>query len=123
MIPASAKKHGHPDRFEPSRISREVSNNLNRGSEIFLAFVYYFVHARNVKTITLDEAAYERLKAWKRGRNESFSSVVKRIIPEPGSLGAFLTFSEAHQTQSLVGNEIMEQAVEERSSAKEDPWT
>lgn len=76
-----------------------------------------------MKTITLDEAAYQRLKAWKRGRNESFSSVVKRIIPEPGSLGAFLTFSEAHQTQSLAGNEIMEQAVEERSSAKEDPWT
>ena len=81
------------------------------------------MHTRSVKTITLDEVAYERLKAWKRGRNESFSSVVKRIIPEPGSLGAFLTFSEAHQTQSLVGSEIMQQAVEERSSAKEDPWT
>jgi predicted CopG family antitoxin len=76
-----------------------------------------------MKTITLDEEAYQRLKAWKRGRNESFSSVVKRIIPEPGSLGAFLTFSEAHQTQSLAGNTIMEQAVEERSSTKEDPWT
>ena len=81
------------------------------------------MHTRSVKTITLDEVAYERLKAWKRGRNESFSSVVKRIIPEPGSLGAFLTFSEAHQTQSLVGNEIMQQALEDRSSAKEDPWT
>ena len=76
-----------------------------------------------MKTITLDEVAYERLKAWKRGHNESFSSVVKRIIPEPGSLGAFLTLSEAHQTQSLVGNEILEESVEERSSAKEDPWT
>lgn len=76
-----------------------------------------------MKTITLDEVAYERLKAWKRGRNESFSSVVKRIIPEPGSLGAFLTCSDAHQTQSLAGNETMQQAVEKRSSAKEDPWT
>lgn len=81
------------------------------------------MYTRIMKTITLDEDAYERLKAWKKGRNESFSSVVKRVIPEPGSLGAFLTYSEAHQTQSLVGNEIMEQAVEERSSAKEDPWT
>lgn len=76
-----------------------------------------------MKTITLAEVAYERLMARKRGRNESFSSVVKRIIPEPGSLSAFLTFSEAHQTQSLVGNEIMGQAVEERSFAKEDPCT
>lgn len=76
-----------------------------------------------MKTITLDEDAYERLKAWKKGRNESFSSVVKRVIPEPGSLGAFLTYSEAHQTQSLTGNDIMEKAVEERSSSKEDSWT
>ncbi len=81
-----------------------------------------FVYTQIMKTITLDEDAYERLKAWKKGRNESFSSVVKRVIPEPGSLGAFLTFAEAHQTQSLAGNEVLEQAVEERSSAKEDPW-
>jgi predicted CopG family antitoxin len=76
-----------------------------------------------MKTITLDEEAYQRLKAWKKGSNESFSSVVKRIIPEPGSLGAFLAYSEVHQTQSLAGNAVMEQAVEERTSAKEDPWT
>jgi predicted CopG family antitoxin len=76
-----------------------------------------------MKTITLDEDAYERLKAWKKGRNESFSSVVKRVIPEPGSLGAFLTFAEAHQTQSLDGNEVMEHAVEDRSCVKENPWT
>ena len=81
------------------------------------------MYARIVKTITLDDVAYERLKAWKKGRSESFSSVVKRVIPEPGTLGAFLGFSEVNQTQSLPTNEIMERAVEERSPAKEDPWT
>lgn len=76
-----------------------------------------------MKTITLDEVAYERLKAWKKGRGESFSSVVKRVIPEPGSLGAFLSFSELNQTQALEGNELMEHAVESRSPVKEDAWT
>ena len=91
--------------------------------DIILVFMFVLVYARVMKTITLDDVAYERLKAWKKGRGESFSSVVKRVIPEPGSLGAFLGFSELNQTQALAGNDLMEHAVEERSPAKEDAWT
>jgi predicted CopG family antitoxin len=76
-----------------------------------------------MKTITLDDAAYERLKAWKSGRGESFSSVIKRVLPEPGTLGAFLGYTEANHTGILAGNERMQEAVEERSPTKEDPWT
>ena len=76
-----------------------------------------------MKTITLDETAYERLKAWKRGRGESFSSVVKRIVPAPGTLGAFLGFTEAHHTAGLPGNDVLEATVEEKPVRKEDPWT
>ena len=76
-----------------------------------------------MKTITLDDIAYQRLKAWKNGRGESFSSVIKRVLPEPGTLGAFLGYSEANHTGTLAGNDRMEQSVEDRSSAKEDPWT
>jgi predicted CopG family antitoxin len=76
-----------------------------------------------MKTITVDEVAYARLKAWKRGSRESFSAVIKRVLPEPGSLGAFLNFVETHRTGDLPGNEILQEAVEARSSAKNDPWT
>lgn len=76
-----------------------------------------------MKTITLDETAYQRLKAWKKGTNESFSSVIKRVLPEPGTLGALLNFVETHPTQLLPGNDRMEEAVNNRSSAKADPWT
>lgn len=76
-----------------------------------------------MKTITLDDTAYARLKAWKRSPGESFSNVVKRILPEPGTLGAFLNFVEARQTQKFPSNEAMEQAIEQRSSEKNDPWT
>ena len=76
-----------------------------------------------MKTITLDEVAYARLKAWKSGPRESFSSVVKRVIPEPGTLSAFLGFANSNRTAELPGNDLMEASIEERSSNKEDPWT
>jgi predicted CopG family antitoxin len=76
-----------------------------------------------MKTITLDDAAYERLKAWKKGPKESFSSVVKRVMPVPGTLGALLDFTEAHGTSQMPGNDLMEKSIEERSSVKEDPWS
>lgn len=94
-----------------------------RNGIIFLDFVCLFMHTRIMKTITLDDIAYERLKAWKSGRGESFSSVIKRVLPEPGTLGAFLSFTEANATQTLTGNDRMEEAVKNRSAAKEDPWT
>jgi predicted CopG family antitoxin len=76
-----------------------------------------------MKTITLDDAAYSRLKSWKRTPGESFSSVVKRVLPEAGSLGAFLNFVETRNTASVPGNPALEEAVELRSPAKHDPWT
>jgi predicted CopG family antitoxin len=76
-----------------------------------------------MKTITLDDEAYERLKAWKRGSRESFSSVVKRVLPDPGTLGSFLQFLNANPTSELPGNDTMEESVEYRSFSKHDPWT
>jgi predicted CopG family antitoxin len=76
-----------------------------------------------MKTITLDEIAYARLKAWKRGSKESFSQVVKRLLPEPGTLASFVNFTETRQTATLPGNQLMEMAIEQRSSSKSEPWT
>lgn len=76
-----------------------------------------------MKTITLDDEAYGRLKAWKRGAGDSFSQVVKRVVPEPGTLGAFLGFVEARGTDRLPGGDVLESCVEERPEAKADPWT
>jgi predicted CopG family antitoxin len=75
-----------------------------------------------MKTITLDDVAYSRLKAWKRGSKESFSQVVKRLLPEPGTLASFMNFTETRHTAKLSGNEFMETAIEQRSAAKSDPW-
>jgi predicted CopG family antitoxin len=44
------------------------------------------MHTRYMKTITLSEAAYERLKAWKT-EGDSFSRVVLRVVPKRGTFG------------------------------------
>lgn len=39
-----------------------------------------------MKTITLTEEAYARLKDWKSGAQDSFSNVVLRVVPKHGTL-------------------------------------
>ncbi|MFT3991361.1 MAG: antitoxin VapB family protein [Luteolibacter sp.] len=75
-----------------------------------------------MKTITIDDIAYERLKAWKNGPKESFSNVVKRVVPEAGTLGAFLNFVDSQGTANLPNNDLLEASIEERSAEKPDPW-
>jgi predicted CopG family antitoxin len=78
---------------------------------------------KSMKTITLNEVAYARLKVWKRSHKESFSHVVKRIVPEPGTLGALLNFVEANDAAHLSGNERLDATVDTRSAKKAAPWS
>ncbi len=75
-----------------------------------------------MKTITLDEEAYSRLKSWKRVPGDSFSKVVKRVVPQAGSLDSMLRFAE-QRTVDPAKDEFLERVVEARSARKEDPWT
>ncbi len=43
-----------------------------------------------MKTISLTDEAYERLKDWKNKPGDSFSKVVLRVVPEKGTLGQML---------------------------------
>lgn len=38
-----------------------------------------------MKTITLNDEAYERLKSWKSGDLDSFSKVVMNVVPKKGT--------------------------------------
>lgn len=88
----------------------------------WIDFVFRVCMNDNMKTITLDEDAYERLKSWKRLRGDSFSAVVKRVVPRAGTLSAMASFAE-NRAPSVEGrDELLESTVESRSAAKHDPW-
>jgi predicted CopG family antitoxin len=76
----------------------------------------------HMKTITLDEDAYERLKSWKRRNGDSFSTVVKRVVPRAGTLEAMARFAVNRALRSEERDALLESAIENRSLAKQDPW-
>jgi hypothetical protein len=75
-----------------------------------------------MKTITLDDEAYALLEMWKSSENESFSRVVKRVVPMPGTFGAFSNFVDRLGTDSLTGNDVLERWVNSSIAAKHEPW-
>lgn len=76
----------------------------------------------SMKTITLDEDAYERLKSWKRAKGDSFSAVVKRVVPRSGTLGAMAGFVAGRTAGDADRDELMQAAIEDRTATKHDPW-
>ena len=77
----------------------------------------------NMKTITLDEEAYDRLKSWKRPGSDSFSAVVKRVVPRAGTLEAMARFAIARATSSDERDALLESTIENRQATKHEPWT
>ena len=75
-----------------------------------------------MRTITLDEESYSRLKSWKRESGDSFSKVVKRVVPRAGTLEAMVGFAQK-RVNDPKRDKILESTVEARSPRKEDPWT
>lgn len=76
-----------------------------------------------MKTITLDEEAYALLKSWKRKPKDSFSSVVKNVVPRPGTMGSMLSYLDSIPPSDPEKDRILEETVRERSAVKEDSWT
>jgi len=48
-----------------------------------------------MKTISLSEEAYQRLKSWKTGEADSFSKVVLKTVPKRGTAADMLQAVEA----------------------------
>lgn len=66
-----------------------------------------------VKTITIDLEAYERLAAAK-GESESFSRVIKRLVPKKRSSAANLLMNLPRAVLSPETLDRMEEILEER---------
>lgn len=76
-----------------------------------------------MKTITITENSYSRLKSWKKEGRDSFSKVIERMIPERGTFGAVLDYLEKNDHMpSDEKNDLMEKSVTERATGQSDPW-
>lgn len=76
-----------------------------------------------MKTITISENSYSRLKSWKKGGGDSFSKVIERMIPEKGTMGAVLDYLDKHDhVCDEKKDRKLEQSVNERAVGQTDPW-
>ncbi len=75
-----------------------------------------------MKRITLDDAAYERLRLLKRWKGDSFSAVVKRVVPMSGTLGAILNHLETRPPSDKARDGILEASISDRPTTQHDPW-
>jgi predicted CopG family antitoxin len=78
-----------------------------------------------MKTITLTDQAYTRLKEWKDSANESFSAVVLKVVPEKGTLGQMVEDVGRMPPLNAAQAKVMEEAVQwGRDPGKSrDRWT
>jgi hypothetical protein len=63
------------------------------------------------------------MKSWKRQRGDSFSSVVKRVVPRAGTLESMTRFVVERSSTSDSRDGILEDTIENRQPAKHEPWT
>jgi predicted CopG family antitoxin len=61
-----------------------------------------------MKTITLSEEAYERLKSWKTEDSDSFSKVVLKMVPKRGTAGDMdSAFGELQPLSESAADEVL----------------
>jgi len=86
------------------------------------------MHSRKherMKTITLTDQAYTRLKDWKDSDKESFSTIVLKIVPQKGTLSQMIQDFGRMRVLSDSQAKVMEENVKwGRDPGKsKDPWT
>ena len=64
-----------------------------------------------MKTITLADEAYNRLRDWKGGERESLSTVVLRVVPKRGTLADLLHSFQQLPTLTDEQAQVMQDAI------------
>lgn len=80
-----------------------------------------------MKTLTLTNEAYERLKDWKTETNDSFSTVVLRMVPKRGTLAEMVEGFRQLPPLTEQQSEVMAEAVAwandwSNAAETEQPW-
>jgi predicted CopG family antitoxin len=78
-----------------------------------------------MKTISLSDQAYERLRSWKKTPKESFSRIVLRVVPKRGTLSDLATEIDKLPALTDEQEKSMEEALNWANDWKNyrDSWT
>ncbi len=78
-----------------------------------------------MKTITLTDEAYERLRDWKASPQDSFSKVVLKVVPAKGTFGQMLEDVGRMPPLTKKHAVVMEEAARwgRDPGAHGEPWT
>ena len=78
-----------------------------------------------MKTITLNDDAYQRLLSWKSSQRDSFSGVVLRVVPKKGSLGSIVEAARELPPLTNKNMMVMEETIAWGRDPKKhrDAWT
>ena len=78
-----------------------------------------------MKTITLTDEAYQRLRDWKEAHVDSFSKVVLAVVPRRGTVGQMVEDMGHLPSLSSEQARVMEDAAQwgRDPSATRDLWT
>lgn len=78
-----------------------------------------------MKTISLNDKAYEKLLSWKTGPKDSFSKVVDRVVPSRGSLGTVANAAESLPPLTDKQLKAINRGLRELEdwSKQRNPWT
>ena len=92
---------------------------------IVLTIRHYSFIRVYMKTITLTEEAYERLRSWKDRRLNSFSKVILAKVPKKGTLADLAAELERLPPLTNEQAKVMEATVEWANNwrSQRDPWT
>lgn len=74
-----------------------------------------------VKTISVSEAAYQRLVSWKNG--QTFSEVIERMIPPKGTIEAAMEAAGALPELSVTDFEDLERVVAASRKSISSAWS
>jgi predicted CopG family antitoxin len=120
---AATKLHGRTTHALQAAGARFLGNlsAYAKSITLFLTQPVFRVTLAMMKTISLTESAYQRLRSWKEGG--TFSEVVERMVPAKGTIASALAAAESLPEMPDKAFDALEKSVNATRATLPPGWT